>query len=136
MPVVRFSVSSQSLQHIDVDALFERITSLMVNVLGKKGAVTLVHLAPSDVRLWSVAGVGCSVAASPAYLEAFVTEGTNTPQEKAEFVRQAYALLRDAMPSLASPCYVLVSEMPADAWGYDGQTQASRKVATTEPVSV
>ncbi len=47
---------------------------------------------------------------------------TNTPAQKAQAVR----VLKDMLGDMAEASYVNLHEISADAWGYDGHTQASR----------
>ena len=63
-----------------------------------------------------------------AFLEATVTAGANTDDEKAAFIAAAEAMLRDALGRLDAPVYVIVQEIPATDWGYDGRTQAARRI--------
>ncbi|MGV8989459.1 MAG: tautomerase family protein [Cypionkella sp.] len=61
-----------------------------------------------------------------AHLEVFVTAGTNTEDEKRQFIRSAMAALRKVVPGLAEATYVVVHELPGTDWGCDGQTQTAR----------
>ncbi|OHC64359.1 MAG: hypothetical protein A2045_07480 [Rhodocyclales bacterium GWA2_65_20] len=47
--------------------------------------------------------------------------------EKADFIFAAKSLLTVAIGQTAAPIYVALHELPAESWGYDGQTQAARK---------
>ena len=92
--------------------------------------LTAVLVEQVDAASWTVGGEPASVA---AYLDLKVTAGTNTEAEKARFVAGAMQLLRDVLGSDLSPVtYVVVHEVPGDAWGWDGQTQAGR-AAAVEP---
>jgi 4-oxalocrotonate tautomerase len=57
-----------------------------------------------------------------------VTEGTNTKDEKAEFVAQAFRLLGEAVGNVSPASYVMIHDLRGDAWGYGGQTQEYRYV--------
>ena len=100
----------------------------MAEILRKKGALTAVLVEQVAIGSWAVAGDRVAVA---AHLEAKITAGTNTVAEKARFVAAAHALLREVLgPDLPDATYVVVHEVPADAWGYAGLTQADRAAAT------
>lgn len=129
MPVVRLFAPAQTLSQHQITSFQRQITDLMSHGLGKKASVTLVNVVPTDARLWSVGGISCVQDAPVAYLEAFITEGTNTPDEQAFFVQEAHRVLTEIIPNLASPAYVLVREVPATSWGYDGVTQEGRRSA-------
>jgi 4-oxalocrotonate tautomerase len=55
-----------------------------------------------------------------------VTEGTNTPAEKAAMVAATHAALAEALPGLPEATYVVIREIAAEGWGYGGRTQAER----------
>jgi 4-oxalocrotonate tautomerase len=60
-------------------------------------------------------------------VDAYVSAGTNTPEEKSRFVAEAYALLHKVLGSdLPEVSYVLVHDIPMNSWGYGGRTQEFR----------
>lgn len=68
-----------------------------------------------------------------AHLEVKVTAGANTTAEKAAFMSKASALLRSVLGEmLHEVTYVVVHELPADTWGWDGITQGARVAAAQE----
>ena len=80
---------------------------------------------------WHVGGR--DVLRPTAFLEISITAGTNTEAEKAAFIAAAFAELErqlgDGKP-LENASYVIVRELPASDWGYGGQTQAQRRMAS------
>ena len=85
----------------------------------------------NEPSAWSVGG---QALPSPwaASLVAHVTAGTNTAAEQAAFIAEAHALIAATLHLPAgAPLYVIVNEVPATAWGYDGQTQWARRVAAS-----
>ena len=61
-----------------------------------------------------------------------ITQGTNTPEEKAQFIRAAQEELQRQLAhggSLEEASYVIVREVPATDWGYAGRTQFDRQRA-------
>ncbi len=83
---------------------------------------------------WHIGGE--PVQSPTAYLEISVTQGTNTPAQKAAFIEAAFAELQQQIGNgapLAAASYVIVREVQATDWGYGGQTQESRRQATIEP---
>jgi len=79
---------------------------------------------------WYVGGV--DVQRPTAFLEISVTQGTNTAPQKAAFIAAAFAELQEQLGAgapLAEASYVIVRELPATDWGYNGQTQAARQTA-------
>ena len=103
--------------------LADDLTAVIADDLGMRLELTSVLIeTPAAVR-WTIGARERDVA---AHLDVWVTAGTNTEEEKRTFVRNAMALLRRELPSLAAATYVVVTELPAINWGYDGQTQADR----------
>jgi 4-oxalocrotonate tautomerase len=41
-------------------------------------------------------------------------------------ISQAVKMLHDVVGPLQEACYVVIDDIPADSWGYDGKTQAAR----------
>lgn len=121
MPFVRLTTAAP----LTSDArreLASGITELMAHVLHKKRELTAVLVETPDAQ-WTIGGAD---EPKSLHLEASITAGTNTVSEKAEFLRAAMDLLRHQVGSLPEATYVVVREIPATDWGYDGRTQAAR----------
>lgn len=109
-----------------ISQLQHEITALMERVLAKRASLTsvLVDVSTAD---WSIGGETVQIA---AHMQAFITAGTNTAEEKAAFIDAANRLMRNvAGPELPVATYVILQEIAADAWGYDGMTQGARRSA-------
>lgn len=105
--------------------LVERLTQLTASVLRKRPEVTVVMIDDLPAARFAVGG---KPSAQPAAcLSIDITQGTNSVEEKAGFVSQAHALLRELLGDLHEASYVIVREVPANDWGYGGKTQASRR---------
>ena len=116
------SISPEQVRHLQIEA-----TRLMATVMRKNAELTsvLVEVVPLDG--WSI---GAKPAPVAAHLDVKVTQGTNSPEEKERFIAAAAALLREVMSeALPVATYVVVDEVPADAWGYDGRSQGERRRA-------
>lgn len=107
--------------------LYEQATSLMHTVMRKRREVTVVHIQESEPQQWST-NSNSLTAKSPigAYVEMKVTEGTNSVEEKAEMISQTVKMLRNVAGIIQEACYVVIDDIPADSWGYNGITQATR----------
>lgn len=114
-------------------ALASQLTALTARVLSKRPEVTVVMIEDLPAARFCVGGVASQQPI--ACLEIDITAGTNNAQEKQQFVRDAHALLKHLLGDLHEASYVIVRELPASDWGYDGQTQAQRKIQRTlEPL--
>ena len=111
-------------------ALAQALTGLTHTLLGKRPEVTAVLIEDLPAAQWHVGGA--PVRRPTALLEISITAGTNTPAEKAGFVRAAYEELGRQLAQggpLEEASYVIVRELPATDWGYGGHTQAARRQA-------
>lgn len=107
--------------------LYEDTTLLMNTVMKKKPLVTVVNIQESDPQQWSV-NANQLTAKEPtgAYVDIKVTDQTNTPEEKAEMISKTVKMLQDVVGIIQEACYVVIDDISADSWGYNGKTQAFR----------
>ena len=127
MPFVNIKVAGPALAPGQVQQLQQGATKLMAKVLRKKAELTAVLVEHVAVTSWTV---GSKPVSAAAHLDVKVTEGTNTAQEKDRFVSEAMRLLRSVLGADLNPvAYVVIHEVPAGAWGWDGLTQAHRAQA-------
>lgn len=127
MPFVHIRIAGRPLSASEIQTLQAGATTLMAGIMRKKAELTSVLVEQPDVGGWSIGGAPVPQA---AHWDVKVTAGTNTDDEKAAFVEQAHRLLKDAIGStLPVATYVVIDEIAADAWGYDGRTQAYRRIS-------
>ena len=122
MPFARLTLIPAQRSSV-VQRLTDDLTALIAADLGKRHELTAVLVETPDPVRWTIGSEAHEVA---AHLEVCVTNGTNTDAEKRRFVGNAMNLLRQTMPTLATATYVVVKELPANNWGYDGETQTAR----------
>ena len=111
--------------------LYEKTTSLMNTVMGKRPEVAVVNIQESDSKQWSVNSAPITKKDPiAAYVDIKITDGTNTPEEKAEMISQTIKMLQDIVGNTQEACYVVIDDIPANSWGYNGKTQAARAAST------
>lgn len=103
--------------------LSEEASRLMAEVMGKRREVTVVEVV-QPASDWFLAGV--PITGPAAYVDIKITQGTNNMEQKALLLAEFQRLLEAELGPLAAPAYVVIHEIPATDWGYDGQPQASR----------
>lgn len=107
--------------------LAQGLTDLTVRLLSKCREVTVVVIDDLPAARWHVGG---EPAKQPtALLEISITDGSNTPEQKAAFIEAAYMQLQhqlEPLGPLATESYVVVRELPASDWGHGGLTQQYR----------
>ena len=124
MPLINITLAGASLAPSTIQHLQQETTRLMQSILRKEAALTVVSITQLPAGAFSANGQAVAAAAS---LQAMITAGTNSAAEKADFIFAAKSLLTVAIGQTAAPIYVALHELPAESWGYDGQTQAARK---------
>jgi len=125
MPFVRITVLSPTLQPEQITRLLDGFTNLMESSLRKVGKLTSVLVEQLPTTSWTIGHDPAQVA---AHVQATITAGTNSASEKARFIGLAGNLLKDVLGAgLSATTYVVVDEISAQSWGYDGQTQESRR---------
>jgi 4-oxalocrotonate tautomerase len=111
-------------------ALARALTRITADTLAKRAEVTAVIMQDLPAARWAIGGQ--PVEQATAWLEICVTQGTNTAAQKRAFIEASHAELTRQLGAggpLAQASYVIVREIPASDWGYDGQTQAHRAAA-------
>jgi len=109
--------------------LADAVTRLTAEVLRKDPKVTALAVEWVPRRRWFVAGHTTEVIGRPAFfLEVRITEGTNTKDEKARYVAEAFAALDGLLGGADPESYIHVNEVKGDAYGYGGRTQERRYV--------
>lgn len=109
------------------DQLYQKTTSFMNAIMGKRREVTVVHIQEDDPRQWATNAIVLHAKApAGAYVDIKVTEGTNTPEEKAKMISQTVKMLQEEVGAIQEACYVVIDDIPANSWGYNGKTQAAR----------
>lgn len=126
MPFVHVIIAGTRLDPEAKRRIEQETTTYMNTIMRKRREVTAVLLEEVGLDGWTVGGEPLSVA---AHVEANVTLGTNTPDEMERFIKAMDALLKENLGDLSIATYIIVREVQADAWGYDGVTQEHRRVA-------
>jgi 4-oxalocrotonate tautomerase len=122
MPFARLTLLAP-LGSDELDKIGGELTTLIADVLKKKHHLTSILIETVTSGRWTVGAAPRNIA---AHLEVCVTEGTNTEEEKRAFVYRASLLLKHFVGDLDKATYVVVHELSASHWGYDGVTQADR----------
>lgn len=134
MPLLQLDIASLAFTPGQGHALRQGLTRLMADLLHKRADLTVVNVAQRRPDTWAVGGQALPDAGWSASLQVFITAGTNEAGERARFISAAHALIQEVMQGpAATPLYIVLHEVPADSWGYDGLTQAARKLGRPVP---
>jgi len=127
MPFINISVSGATLSDTQKQQLFNETTRLMSEVMKKNPDLTSVRIDQYPADSWAVGRKSIAVRGEiGVHMDIKVTSGTNTDEEKAEMIKQGMAMLKDVVGSTPDASYIVIHDLDAGAWGYDGRTQFAR----------
>ena len=130
MPILNLKVSAIPSAELS-QALASGLVDVTTRVLRKKPDLTAVTVDYTAPEHWIVGGRSLADQNRTSFwLDIKVVDGTNTKDEKALYVSEVFALMGRLLDEkLHTESYVLVHEVPADAYGFGGATQEHRYVA-------
>lgn len=106
------------------------LTELTAGILKKKPELTSIAVEHVPSSLWFIGGKSLdSQETATFHLDIKVTDGTNTKDEKAAYIKAVFSLAESMLGRLHPTSYIVVHEVSADAWGYGGATQEFRYIA-------
>jgi len=130
MPFINIAVAGSQLSLAQKQQLFDETTRLMNEVMRKDPSLTAVRIDQFGDDDWAVGRRSATIRGETAvHMDIKVTAGTNSDEEKAEMIRQAMAMLKEVVGAIQEASYIVIHELDATAWGYDGRTQRSRASA-------
>jgi 4-oxalocrotonate tautomerase len=129
MPYINIRLGT-TLDSAQRNQLHKKTTFLMNTIMRKRREVTAVHIQEDGPQQWSINSATLNTQEPIcAYVDIKVTKGTNTPEEKAYMISETIKMLQDEIGTIQEACYVVIDEIPANSWGYNGKTQAVRAVS-------
>jgi 4-oxalocrotonate tautomerase len=126
MPYINIRVGT-TLDSIQREKLYQNTTFFMNTIMGKRREVTVVHIQEDAPHQWSTNAIALKEKDPiSAFVDIKVTKGTNTPEEKSKMLSETVKMLQEVIGTMQEACYVVVDDIPANSWGYNGKTQAER----------
>jgi 4-oxalocrotonate tautomerase len=129
MPILNLKVSASRTASLS-RTLSEGLVEATARILRKNPEITAVaidYVSPED---WIVGGRSLAEQKKASFwLDIKVVDGTNTKDEKALYLAEVFAFMGRVLGTLHEESYVLVHEVPADAYGFGGLTQEHRYIA-------
>lgn len=110
------------------DELRKKIVNIILdnttNILNKKPEVTsvLVEFVPFDT--WNINKENLTTF----NVNIKITKGTNTKDQKASYIKETYFKLKDILGDITPASYIIIDEIDADSWGFEGLTQEYRYI--------
>ncbi len=126
MPILNVKISGQRSDET-TKAVAELLLDLTSRILGKDPKVTAIAIDYADPRDWIVGGATlASQNKSSVYFDIKITDETNTKDEKARYVAEAFEGFAKLLGNLHEESYIYVQDVRAAAYGYGGRTQEWR----------
>ncbi|PYE86952.1 tautomerase family protein [Phyllobacterium leguminum] len=126
MPILNVKVGAARSDEL-TSQIIKLLAEITAGILGKDPAVTAVAIDYVDPRDWFAGGKSLAEQdKSSVYFDIKITDGTNTKDEKARYVRAAFDGFSKILGNLHHESYIYVQDVRADAYGYGGQTQEWR----------
>jgi len=126
MPILNVKVSADKSPQLtkDIAALLLELTS---RILKKKPEVTAIAIDYVPRDSWIVGGELLSEQNKNSfYFDIKITDETNTKDEKAQYIREAFAGFERLLGNLHDESYIYVQDVRAASYGYGGLTQEYR----------
>ncbi len=99
-------------------------------ILRKDPKVTAVIVKSVDAADWFAGGRSLAEQRLASFwLDVHVSEGTNTKDEKADYIAAMFRRMGELLGPLHNESYIHVDEVKGDAYGFGGLTQERRYIA-------
>ena len=106
------------------------VSELSSNILHKDPKVTAIIVQAVEASDWFAGGRSLAEQKlASVWLDIHITDGTNSKDEKAEFIAATFKRFGELLGPLHTASYVHVHEVRADAYGFGGLTQERRYIA-------
>ena len=126
MPILNVKVSGQK-SVATTKAIHELLLDLTHRILGKKKEVTAIAIDYVDPDCWMVGGKLLSEQGKNSfYFDIKITDETNTKDEKARYIKEAFTVFEKILGNLHEESYIYVQDVRAASYGYGGKTQEYR----------
>ena len=126
MPILTVKLSARKSPEMS-HAVAETLLELTTRILKKKREVTAIVIDYVDPADWIVGGRSLAEQdRSSVYFDVKIVDETNTKQEKAQYIREAFAAFEKLLGNLHEESYIYVQDVRATAYGYGGRTQEFR----------
>jgi 4-oxalocrotonate tautomerase len=126
MPILNVKVSVPKSRET-VSQISELLLELTSRILKKKREVTAIAIDFIDPDCWIVGGRSLTDHRKHSfYFDIKITDETNTKDEKAQYIREAFAGFAAILGEVHEESYIYVQDVRAASYGYGGKTQEYR----------
>jgi len=126
MPILNVKVSAEKSPEL-TRKISELLLDLTTRILGKKREVTAIAIDYVDPDDWIVGGKSLGEQGKHSfYFDIKITDETNTKDEKALYIREAFDGFSRILGNLHEESYIHVQDVRAASYGFGGYTQEYR----------
>ncbi len=126
MPILNVKVSGQK-NIKTTKAINGLLLDLTHRILGKKKELTAIAIEYVEPDCWFVGGKPLSEQGKNSfYFDIKITDETNTKDEKAQFIKEAFEGFERILGNLHEESYIYVEDVRATSYGYGGKSQEYR----------
>lgn len=126
MPILNVKVSAKKSLEL-TQKIADLLLDLTSRILKKKPEVTAIAIEYVEPDAWVVAGQLLSQQGKNSfYFDIKITDETNTKDEKAQYIKEAFEGFEQLLGNLHEESYIYVEDVRAASYGYGGLTQEYR----------
>ena len=130
MPLITVTYSSSRPSPSLKSDIAAAVSELTARILRKDPKVTAIIMRSVDAADWFAGGRSLADQQLASFwLDVHVSEGTNTKDEKAEYLAAMFMRMDELLGPLHHESYLHVDEVRGDAYGFGGLTQERRYIA-------
>jgi 4-oxalocrotonate tautomerase len=128
MPILNVKVS-RAANPVLTHEISETLLELTSRILRKKRELTAIVIDYVPPENWIVGGASLAAQRKNSfYFDIKVVDGTNTKDEKAQYIREAFDAFGKLLGDLHDESYIYVHDVRAEAYGFGGLTQEYRYI--------
>ena len=130
MPILNVKVSRPASAELTRE-ISETLLELTSRILRKKRELTAITIDYVPPEQWIVGGQSLArQGMNSFYFDIKVVDGTNTKDEKAQYISAAFGAFAQLLGRLHPESYIYVHDVRAEAYGYGDLTQEYRYIKT------
>lgn len=128
MPILNVKVSQPASAQLSAD-IADMLLELTTRILHKKRELTSIAIDYVAPEHWIVGGSSLAVQGRNSfYFDIKVVDGTNTKDEKAQYIAESFNAFEKLLGSLHDESYIYIHDVRAEAYGFGGLTQEYRYI--------
>ncbi|MET0312490.1 MAG: 4-oxalocrotonate tautomerase [Burkholderiaceae bacterium] len=128
MPILNVKVSRPASAQLVTD-ISEMLLEHTTRILRKKRELTAIAIDFVPPEHWVVGGATLAAQRKNSfYFDIKVVDGTNTKDEKAQYVEECFEAFGKLLGELHEESYIYVHDVRAEAYGFGGLTQEYRYI--------